>query len=130
MDDAPLPSIFELTPLNPTYRADPHVLLDDLRARCPVRHDPTSGGIILTRYEDIRGLVSDRTLWRDPLRADPATQLQRMPPPPEGVPRSETGSILTLDDPDHARIRQPLTQAFYARVAAFRPRAEAIIEQA
>jgi hypothetical protein len=130
MDDAPLPSIFELTPLNRTYRTDPHVLLDDLRARCPVRHDPTSGGIILTRYEDIRGLVSDRTLWRDPLKADQASRLQRMEPPPEGVPRSETGSILTLDDPDHARIRQPLTQAFYARVAAFRPRAEAIIDAA
>jgi cytochrome P450 len=33
-----------------------------------------------------------------------------------------------LDDPDHARIRHPLTQAFYARVARFKPEIEAIID--
>jgi cytochrome P450 len=130
MADDPLPSLLELTPLSPRYRADPHVVLDDLRARCPVRKDPTSGGVIFTRYEDVRGLVSDRSLWRDPLLADPATRLQPVEAPPEGVPRSETVSILTLDDPDHARIRQPLTQAFYARIAAFRPQVEAIVDGA
>ena len=129
-DDKPLPTLFELTPLNPVYRADPHGLLDDLRVRCPVRHDPLSGGIVMTRYDDVRSLVSDRTLWRDPLLADPSSRLQSVEAPPEGVPRSETTSILTLDDPDHARIRQPLSQAFYARVAAFRPQTEAIIDRA
>jgi cytochrome P450 len=126
MTDQPLPTLFELTPLNPTYKADPHALLRPLRAQCPVRRDAT-GEVIMTRYEDVRGLVSDRTLWRDPMRADPSTRLQPLPPQPEGVPRSETASILTLDDPDHARIRQPLTQAFYARVARFKPQTEAIV---
>jgi cytochrome P450 len=130
MPDEPLPNILELTPLNPVYRADPHGLLDDLRARCPVRRDPLSGAFILTRYEEVRGLVSDRSFWRDPLKADSTSRLQPMEPPPEGVARSETTSILTLDDPDHARIRQPLTQAFYARVAAFKPQVEAIIDTA
>ena len=128
MTEKPLPTLLELTPLNPVYRADPHVLLDDLRGRCPVRLDPTSGGMILSRYNDVRALASDRTLWRDGLLADPTTRLQGEVAPPDGVPRSETASILTLDDPDHARIRQPLTQAFYARVAAFRPQVEAIID--
>jgi cytochrome P450 len=128
-DQPPLPTLFELTPLNPAYKADPHGLLDRLRGECPVRRDPPTGEVVMTRYEDVRGLVSDRTLWRDPMLADPSTRLQPEREQPEGVPRSEATSILTLDDPDHARIRQPLTQAFYARVARFRPQTEAIIER-
>jgi len=49
-------------------------------------------------------------------------------PMPEG-PRSESTSILTLDDPDHARVRQPLAQALYARVAKFRPEVERIVAE-
>jgi cytochrome P450 len=132
MAETPLPSIFELTPLNPTFRADPHVVLDDLRARCPVRRDEAAGSFILTRYEDVRGLVSDRSLWRDPLLAEEAAVMQRRfaDAAVDGVPRGESTSILMLDDPDHARIRQPLTKAFYARVAKFRPEVEAIIDGA
>ena len=131
MSSADLPTIVQLTPLNAEYRADPHVVLDDLRERCPVHRDETAGSFILTRYEDIRGLVSDRTLWRDPINAEPGAQMSRRNNDvPEGVPRSEALSILTLDDPDHARIRQPLTQAFYARIARFRPDVERIVDQA
>ncbi len=131
MTPAPLPTILQLTPLDPTYRADPHVVLDDLRARCPVHRDELAGSFILTRYEDVRSMVSDRSLWRDPIKAEPASRMGRgMEAIPEGVPRSEASSILTLDDPDHARIRQPLTQAFYARIARFRPEVERIVDEA
>ena len=131
MTDKPLPTIFQLTPLDPAYRADPHQVLDDLRARCPVRRDEVAGSFILTRYNDIRPLVSDRTLWRDPVRAEAAAVMQRRfaDEAIEGVPRGETTSILMLDDPDHARIRGPLTQAFYARVAKARPQVERIVDQ-
>jgi cytochrome P450 len=131
MADEPLPGLFQLTPLNPAYQADPHVVLDDLRARCPVRHDAEAGSFVLTRYEDIRPLVSDLTLWRDPLNAGDEAYLNRRftELPPEGVPRGETTSILMLDDPDHARIRQPLAQALYARAAKFRPEVERIVDE-
>lgn len=128
MTAKPLPSLFELTPLNEVYRADPHQLLDDLRARCPAHRDPVSGSVVLTRYEDVRGLVNDRTLWRDPMRADEGAVLQRglLAGVDPDLPRTSTTSILMLDDPDHARVRQPLAQALYARVARFRPQVEAI----
>ena len=131
MTDKPLPTIFQLTPLDPAYRADPHQVLDDLRARCPVRRDELAGSFILTRYADIRPLISDRTLWRDPMRAEEAAVMQRRfaDEAIEGVPRGETTSILMLDDPDHARIRGPLTQAFYARVAKARPQVERVVDQ-
>ncbi len=131
MTAKPLPTIFQLTPLDPEFRADPHVVLDDLRTRCPVHRDETSGSFILTGYGEVRALVSDASLWRDPLRAEEAANLQRRfaDAVPEGVPRGETTSILMLDDPDHARIRQPLAQALYARVAKFRGEVERIVEE-
>lgn len=132
MNDKPLPSIFELTPLNEAFRADPHALLDDLRARCPAHRDAMSGSIVFTRYADVRAIVNDRTLWRDPLNADEGAVLQRrftagLDP---DLPRTSTTSILMLDDPDHARVRQPLAQALYARVARFKPEVERIVEAA
>ncbi|MDZ4374087.1 MAG: cytochrome P450 [Phenylobacterium sp.] len=132
MTDRPLPSIFELTPLNETYRVDPHALLDDLRARCPAHRDAVSGSLVLTRYADVRAVVNNRDLWRDPLRAEEAAVLQKRFTTglDTSLPRTSTTSILMLDDPDHSRVRQPLAQALYARVAKFKPEVERIIAEA
>lgn len=128
----PVPGFFELTPLNPAYRENPHGLLDDLRARCPAHQDAASGSLVLTRYEDVRGVVNDRSLWRDPIHADEGAVLQRgfLANYDPSVPRTSTTSILMLDDPDHARVRQPIAQALYARVARFKPQVEAIVDAA
>ena len=130
MTDKPLPSMVEMTPFNPVYQANPHEVLDDLRSRCPAHRDPTSGSLILTRYADVRGVVNNRDLWRDPIRAEEGAVMQRrfLAAVPEGVPRTHVTSILTLDDPDHGRIRQPLAQALYARVARFRPEVERLVD--
>jgi cytochrome P450 len=132
MSERPLPSILELTPYNPDFQADPHVVLDDLRARAPAHHDPATGSTLFTRYEDVRAVVNDRELWRDPLRAEEAAVLQRRftEAYDSSLPRTSTTSILMLDDPDHARVRQPLAQALYARVAQFRPEVERIVDEA
>ncbi|MES2035155.1 MAG: cytochrome P450 [Pseudomonadota bacterium] len=129
MDDKPLPSILELTPLNEAYRVDPHAVLDDLRSRCPVHRDTVSGSFVVSRYSDVRAIVSDLEMWRDPIRAEAGAMLQRrlVDGVDPSIPRSSISSILTLDDPDHARIRRPLAQALYARVAKFRPQVERIV---
>ncbi len=126
------PSILQLTPLDPTYRADPHAVLDPLREQCPVHRDPTSGSVLLSRYADVRSVVSDRTLLRDPINAEEGAIMQRrfIDSLEPGTPRTSVTSILMLDDPDHARIRQPLAQALYARVARFKPEVERIIAAA
>jgi cytochrome P450 len=130
-DDAPLPNLLHLTPMDPTYRADPHVVLDDLRARCPVHRDEMSGNFILSRYADVRAVVSDLDMLRDPIHAEEGAILQRrsLDQIDPSLPRSHVSSILTLDDPDHARIRRPLAQALYARVARFKPEVERIISE-
>jgi cytochrome P450 len=131
--ESPLPTIFELTPLNPAYREDPYAMLAGLRERAPVFYEAMMGSFLVSRYNDIRPLVSDRTLWRDPMRGDEEVIRRRFGEEALAVaksaPRGETSSILTLDDPDHARIRQPLSQALYARVAKFKPEVERIVAE-
>ncbi|MBU1378874.1 MAG: cytochrome P450 [Alphaproteobacteria bacterium] len=131
MTERALPSLFELTPLNETYRLDPHAMLDDLRDRCPAHRDPMSGSLVLSRYADVRAVVNNRELWRDPLHAEEGAHLQRrfLAEYDPSRPRSSQTSILMLDDPDHARVRQPLAQALYARVAKFKPEVERIIDE-
>ncbi|HEX4740626.1 MAG TPA: cytochrome P450 [Caulobacteraceae bacterium] len=128
--NAGVPFMFQLTPMNPPYREDPYAVLAELRARCPALKDEAYGSVILTRYDDVRSIVSDLTMWRDELKRDESVLARLLAGAklPEG-PRSETTSILTLDDPDHARIRQPLAQALYARVARFRPEVERIVSE-
>jgi cytochrome P450 len=133
IDPTPAPTIAQLTPFNPQYREDPYSVLADVRGRCPIFHDEMMGSYVLTRYNDIRPLVSDRTLWRDGLRSDEGILRARLGEEAfaeamAGV-RSENSSILELDDPDHARIRQPLAQALYARVAKFKPEVERIVAE-
>ncbi len=128
-----LPSILELTPLNPEFNADPHKLLDRLRGECPVRHDRDAGTFIMTRYADVRGIVSDTTQWRDPDRAEPAAVLAKRirEERVEGIHDDGEGrkGILLLDDPDHARIRTPLAKALYKRVARCKPLVQDIVDE-
>jgi cytochrome P450 len=128
-----LPSVFELTPLNPDFNQNPHALLDKLRDKCPVHRDEAAGTFILTRYADVRGTLSDTTMWRDPSRAEEAAILPRrlLEPPPPGleVHEGSDSSILLSDDPDHARIRNPLQMALYKRVAKCRPLVAKVVDE-
>src|SRR5437016_6983223 len=129
-----LPTVFDLTPLNPDFSADPHALLDRLREQCPVRRDTMAGTFILTRYADVRGVLSDTSLWRDPDKAEADAVLQKRirEERVEGInadPDEERKGILLLDDPDHARIRNPLAKALYKRVARWRPQVEAVVNE-
>jgi cytochrome P450 len=128
-----LPTILELTPLNPEFNANPHKLLDRLREQCPVRHDEAAGTFIMTRYADVRGIVSDTTQWRDPDRAEAGAVLAKRirQERVEGIENEEDGrsGILLLDDPDHGRIRKPLAQALYKRVARCRPLVQEVVDE-
>ena len=130
-DDAP-PRVLELTPLNPKFRDDPYAMLADLRANHPVMRDDMAGVFFLTRYEDVRAILTDLTLWRDPSRAEPAAVLTKriLEQDVEGMPRQDgPGSILLMDNPDHARIRTPFAQALYKRVAKCRQLVEDVVTE-
>ncbi|HEY1447003.1 MAG TPA: cytochrome P450 [Caulobacteraceae bacterium] len=126
------PRVLELTPLNPAFRDDPYAILADLAAHHPVMRDDLAGVFLISRHDDVRGILTDLTLWRDPNKAEVDAVLTRriLDQGIEGAPEREgVGSILLLDDPDHARIRGPLAQALYKRVARCRPQVEAVVSE-
>jgi cytochrome P450 len=118
-------SVLELSAFNPVARDNPHALLQALQTHCPVLRDEVAKVWVLSRYRDIRDTVNDRTFVRHPLNADPESITARLIE--EG--RERRTSILFLDDPDHARIRQPLAKAFYARINRMRPEIEAMVDE-
>lgn len=120
-----LPTGIALTALHPVFRDQPHQLLDALRTACPVHRDTEFDRIFLTRYEDVRATVNDRTLSVDPRKGRPAPHRPNFREMEDYEP-----SMLVLDDPDHKRLRGLVTQAFNARaIEAARPRIRAITER-
>ena len=93
---ADLPTVLDLTPLNPAFNENPHTLLDRLRTECPVRRDTTAGLYLLTRYADVRGVLSDISMWRGPERAEESAVLTRailnQELPGRTVPHDEDGA--------------------------------------
>jgi len=131
---ADLPTVFDLTPLNPKFNEDPHALLDRLRSECPVSRDETAGLFLLTRYADVRGVLSDTSMWRGPERSEEAAVLTRaiLNQNLEGrtVPSDEDGAgILLMDEPDHMRIREPFAKALYKRVAKSKPLVAQVVKE-
>lgn len=127
------PHVLELTPLNPEFRADPYAMLARLRSSHPVLRDELAGVFFISRYEDVRGVVTDLSLWRHPEKSEEAAVLtRRILEQDQDAERERegVGSILLLDDPDHARIRNPLAQALYKRVAKCRPLVEEVVKEA
>lgn len=134
MAEQKLPGILDLTPMNPAYNEDPHVLLDQLRNECPVHRDTTAGVFVLTRHGDVRNTLSDTTMWRGPMRAEEAAVLTRLQLDrrEEGVtvPEDEfNANILMMDEPDHMRIREPFAKALYKRVAKSKPLVQRVVDE-
>jgi cytochrome P450 len=131
---ADLPTVLDLTPLNPEFNENPHALLDRLRTECPVSRDKQAGLFLLTRYADVRGVLSDTSMWRGPERAEEAAVLTRailnQSLPGRTVPTDEDGSgILLMDEPDHMRIREPFAKALYKRVAKSKPLVAQVVKE-
>jgi len=129
-----LPGILELTPMNPSFNDNPHVLLDRLRSECPVHRDTMAGVFVVSRHADVRGTLSDTTMWRGPTRAEEAAvftraQLDRRE---DGVtvPQDEfNANILMMDEPEHMRIREPFAKALYKRVAKSKPLGQQVVDE-
>lgn len=112
-------------PNTPIGQLKPHPALDQLRETEPVSRVRAPHGKdawLVTRYADVR------TVLADPRFSRAAAITEDVPRATPGVPQAD--SIMSLDPPDHTRLRTLVAKAFTAgRVAKLRPRAEQIAEE-
>lgn len=119
-------------PLAPEMRTDPYPFYRRLREKNPIHRSYPASGWVLSRYDDILTVLSDRSFssdernWRryPRLRARMARA---------GLPdQYETGitSMLRIDPPDHTRLRTIVSKAFSPRaIERMRPRIEAVVDE-
>lgn len=109
-------------PKTPSGQLEPNPELDRLRATEPVsRVRPPYGGDawLVTRHADVR------TVLADPRFSRAAAIHEDVPRATPAIPQPD--SIMSLDPPDHTRLRALVSRAFTAgRVEKLRPRTEEI----
>lgn len=127
MSKKPIESMMEISAFDPVARDNPHPRLKAVREECPVFRDEAIKTTMLTRYEDIRGIVNDRTLWRHPKHTEEGAMARHLVD--DEAEDQGPGSILFMDEPDHSRVRLPLAKAFYARINAKKAELEAIVDE-
>lgn len=120
-------SLFQISAFDADARENPHPKLKALRETCPVLRDEAVKTWLLTRYDDIRATVNDRTFVRQPSKAEEGSMSRMFANPDD--PDGRRSSILFQDDPDHSRNRLPLVKAFYARIKKMEPEIEGMIDQ-
>jgi cytochrome P450 len=103
--------------VEPEWAADPYVIQDDLRQRCPIAHTARFGGAWLpTRYEDVAAIAYDTERF-----SSRAIILSNFRPPRELAPVGGSPPI-SSDPPFHHDARKLLLPAFTkAAVSAQEP---------
>jgi cytochrome P450 len=117
---------------SPTFKANPHPFYAHLREESPVWRtalpDKRTAWLV-TRYEDVAGVLQGKTFAKDPLNAQDLEQRTRGPWVP-GILKPLEQNMLDLDDPDHRRLRTLVSKAFTPRlIERLRGRVEAICQK-
>ncbi|GAA3783282.1 cytochrome P450 [Streptomyces chiangmaiensis] len=106
---------------------DPPPALDALQERAPISRVRLWDGStpwLVTRYEDTRALLADP-------RISAESNLPHYPhmSPAQKERRRQSRTFITMDDPEHARLRRMVTAAFSIKqVEALRPAIQKIVE--
>ncbi|GII20999.1 cytochrome P450 [Planosporangium mesophilum] len=103
---------------DPALRADPYPLLAQLREASPL--SLMDGALVVTgRHRDLAAILRHQNA---------SSERQRSMVAPSGVPTGAL-SFLSLDPPDHTRLRRLVSSAFTPRViAALRPRVTEVVD--
>jgi cytochrome P450 len=117
---------------SPAFKANPYPFYARLRAEAPVwrvtLRDRRTAWLV-TRYEDVAGVLKDDTFAKDKLNAMDPDQRAKTPWVP-GFLKPLERNMLDLDDPDHVRLRALVSKAFTPRlIERLRGRIEALCEE-
>jgi cytochrome P450 len=116
--------------LDDDFLQNPHGLFGRLRAEQPVREVILPRGIkvwLVTRYDDVRAVLTDPTVSKDILSAVPLLERHSTAEEPQSFEAelALAGHMLNTDPPAHTRLRGLVNKAFHSgRVEQLRGRVE------
>ncbi|MBK7218595.1 MAG: cytochrome P450 [Candidatus Promineofilum sp.] len=102
----------EFDPRSPAFRANPYPFYDMLRAFAPIFYWQPWGMWFLTTHEDCHALLRDDRFGHLPLSVAAA------PPSQRALWQMQTNWLLTMNPPDHTRLRGLVQKAFTPRAVA------------
>ena len=116
---------------SPGFIADPYPVYRILRETDPVYYSRAWGVWVLTRYNDIVGILRDTQRFSNVGRF--ATLLDQLPADVQDevapLRRHYSAGLIQADPPDHTRLRGLVRNAFSARtIQNMRPRVELIVD--
>lgn len=114
---------------NPSFIADPYPVLNAIRENTPIFWNESAQTWMLTRFSDVAETLRDRRLGRTYLHRHSHESLGRPEPDTRwsAFHQHEQWSLLSLEPPDHTRLRRLVSKVFTPRsVAARRPAIEEV----
>jgi len=118
--------------LSPEGRADPYPLYRELREIEPVHRSGMGPAWFLTRYEDCRAMLRDNRFGKSEPGSDEgmAAFFSSVGPVAEETAMTQRRSMLSLNPPDHTRLRGLVSRGFTPkRINDLRPAIESMTDQ-
>jgi cytochrome P450 len=107
----------------------PHQHYARMRREAPIVRSPQLDAWVLTRYEDVRGVLRDPRQWSS-FRLGQPTGMVRADLKRESVAPMGTLSMLNADPPDHTRLRKLLDRDFTpGKIMQLAPHVQEITER-
>jgi cytochrome P450 len=123
-------SVPAFEPYTEAFAANPYPVYAALRERHPVFRSPELGMVLVTRYADVRRVLTDKRLGREPV---PRAGAPQPGPAPGELPcwdRWVRVNLLETEGDTHARLRRLLGAALAPRrIEALAPRIEQVAAQ-
>jgi cytochrome P450 len=109
-----------LLKLDIDFLQDPHQLFEQMRAGQSAREVILPRGIkvwLVTRYDDVRTVLTDPTISKNLLKALPLLERHTLSDDPQDYEAelALAGHMLNTDPPDHTRLRSLVNKAFTSR---------------
>ncbi len=112
MDLDELIARFDVT--DPAFIADPYPTLDALREAAPIFWNPSTEQWMLTRFADVASTLRDRRVGRGYTHRYSHEEFGQPAPDPrwDAFNEHERWSLLSLEPPDHTRLRRLISKVF------------------
>ena len=102
-------------PLDPNFIANPYPTYKELRERDPYHPSPLTGAMVISRYDDVDAVLRNFKVFSN-VRGPVGTRNRRNIG--EQIENELQPSMLSLDPPDHTRLRGLVSRAFTPRQIA------------